>query len=97
MSEWISVEDTETRPELEKPYVVAIRAGFLDGQATAYAKWIGDQESRRDGPDAHLIGEWWLLDAYGMAHTVEDPDDDDSYRIYVTHWMPLPDPPEVPR
>ena len=108
MSEWISVKDR--LPENEQDVIICserrhysdpnrfiriiVKAFYTDGkhdtEHTAYA-WSSDYMDMdmeyNEENDAYLIPEgWWESVEYGEEFS--------AVSDFVTHWMPLPDPPE---
>lgn len=104
MSKWISVKDrlpeneetvlicAEARPSGRKPFRVVVLAFHTDGRTnteeSAYSWDFGAYDAEYDEDnDAYIIPEgWWESTRYIEAFV--------SVRGCVTHWMPLPKPPE---
>lgn len=105
MSEWISVKDR--LPENEEPVLACVEVRFLEGkplcsvvrafhtdgktdmEASSYYWDTGVVDMAYDeARDAYIIPEgWWESVRYTEEFaTVHD---------FVTHWMPLPAPPEA--
>lgn len=109
MSEWISVKDGP--PENEKDVLICVKrrhycepgkyillvvkAFYTDGKHnTEHTGYVWDVEyldmEYDEENDAYLIPEgWWESVDYGEeCAAVSD---------FVTHWMPLPEPPKEPQ
>jgi len=98
MSEWISVE--ERLPEPLHLVIVRHKTGYKDNAITVIGKWVPamtDESTPEDEDwveydeqtDTYYVPEGWYefqanWDEYSAIHINEA----------VTHWMPLPEPPE---
>ena len=83
MSKWISIK--ERLPDLDQLVIITWLSDY--DRSPIYA-WGG----RTDDGDGW---RWGVADSYRSINSKGEPIEiDDNYP--VTHWMPLPAPPEVP-
>lgn len=103
--EWISVKDrlpdneetvlicAEVRTAGRKPFCLVVRAFHTDGKTntedSAYSWDFGEFDAEYDADkDAYIIpAGWWESTQYVDEFT--------SVSDFVTHWMPLPEPPKM--
>lgn len=100
---WISVE--ERLPETWEPVLAYCKFGMCKGGYVCSAFYVapGTYEEDSDFPwELEALGDYnedkdsWEIPA-GWYERIHNWDDYGSVAIYstVTHWMPLPEPPEV--
>ena len=100
MTEWISVNERLPKPETEVLILAmhgknpVITTGmYEDGtENTEDSKWWWETDGFEydEEKDAYIIPEgWWEYKHY-------NGDDENNHAIddFVTHWMPLPEPPK---
>lgn len=106
MSEWISVKDRLPEPEVEvivlaeqkylnsnDKYITITTAIYEDGNVStddSMWNWYDVDFNYDEENDLYLIPEgWWEYRHYNPDDVYNNPIDS-----IVTHWMPLPAPPE---
>lgn len=103
--EWISVKDKLPEPETEvlilanriladgRSYKIITTAMYEDGTVNTDDSiwcWYDMDFDYDEENDKYLIPEgWWEHRYYNPDDVLNNPVDD-----FVTHWMPLPEPPE---
>ena len=88
MSEWRKAEDAPYGTNV-LAWIYLPKNPVASGYAIAQRCFVGMDEPESYGEWRMTVGCWWANGRHYHAPGKEKTD-----RGYITHWMPLPDPPE---
>ena len=104
LDEFQKLEAADAIEELQKRVELEYQSGFADGQRAANRKknkWISVKERLPEKSGLYLTyhakrGSMTMhYSVNNEAWNAFDHEDRPKYALKVTHWMPLPEPPEV--